>query len=158
MPGPKPTPTKILKMRGSWRGDTRKNEPKMEPGAPRRPTWLVGEGAAAWRQIVPRLDKAGLLSLVDRHALARYCDAWSRWQAASVWLREHGEVYPIKDDAGKVKYFKRWPQAAIYTELCGVLSRLEAEFGLTPSARTRLEVAKQPEQKPTGKGRFFGGA
>ena len=49
-------------------------------------------------------------------------------------------VIPIKDDSGKLKYLQQLPQVSIARSLFQVLSRYQQEFGLTPSARTRIQV------------------
>ncbi len=76
----------------------------------------------------------------DRNALARYCDAWSRWQNAAAFLDKHGDAYPIKGTDGTLKYMQQFPQVSIYHKLAAVLLRLEQEFGMTPSARTAIVV------------------
>ncbi len=64
-------------------------------------------------------------------------------------------MYPLKDDNGKTKCFQEWPQAAIANELAIQLTRLEQEFGMTPSARTRIQVNVRPRPIDANKAKFF---
>ena len=140
--GPKKTPTAVLKLRGSWRGDARKNEPKAT-GLPVCPEWLDAEAKTAWKRLVPQLIAIGCAASLDENALVRYCQLWSRWVSGSQFIQKYGETYPLKDNDGKVKCFQQHPQVSIVRSLSVVLSKLEAEFGLTPAARAGLSTAGQ---------------
>jgi P27 family predicted phage terminase small subunit len=98
----------------------------------------------------------GVLTKADGNTLSRYCRLWSRWRKAEAFIDQHGEVYPLKDDAGNVKCVQQWPQVAIANKLAQQLTRLEQEFGLTPSARARLQLAPAGAAVPDhDKSRFF---
>lgn len=154
--GPQPTPTATLKVRGSWRADARKNEPEPELGKPPCPAWLCKEAKLAWRRIVPQLDDMGVLAKIDGNTLTRYCSLWVRWRRAAEFIQEKGEVYSLKDDEGQVKCVQQWPQVAIVNKLGAELLKIEQNFGMTPSSRASVQVAKPNETKAKGKGRFFG--
>lgn len=152
--GPPPTPTATLKLAGSWRAKENKAEPEPEPSDLSPPDWIRAEATEAWEQIAPQLAAAGCLARIDEHALARYCQLWARWKAAEQYLQAHGETYPIRNAKGEVKYIQQVPQVGIASSLSQQLTRLEQEFGMTPSSRSRIQV---PTSKPaTDKGRFFG--
>ena len=93
-----------------------------------------------WRRIVPLLDNMGVLTKVDGNALARYCETWARWRAASEFVVEHGETFPLMDRHGNVVGHRSLPHARVATQLSGELLRLEQQFGLTPAARVGLCV------------------
>ncbi len=154
--GPAPTPASILQFRGTLRKDRVHNPPT--PGAlqgrPVCPTWLDDEAKLAWKQLVPKLDLMRVLTRIDRNALARYCQLWSRWKKAELFIQKHGDTYPLKDDSGRIKCLMPFPQVAIAHKLAGQLTRLEQEFGLTPSARTRIHVEPIRVSDPR-KERFF---
>ena len=102
------------------------------------------------------LEGMGVLTKADGNALARYCRIWSRWRKAEDFIDEHGLVYPLKDDDGNVKCVQQWPQVSIANKLAQQLTRLEGEFGLTPSARARLQLAPAGTELPDhDKARFF---
>ncbi len=151
MPGPKPTPTAILKMRGSWRGKKNKTEPHPETGAPRRPSWLAGDGRRAWEHLTPKLVAMGVLTKVDGNALARYCAMWASWRSLTTFIEQHGTTYTV--DQGDVKPY---PQVKQSQNLADQLLRLEQQFGLTPSARARM-TTEITQEKPDKAAFFHGG-
>ena len=141
--GPRPQPSAVLKMRGSqlWNRERDAREAKGPAGAPDEPDWLDEEAKRAWNVLVPMLEAMRVLTRIDGNALARYCRLWSRWRQAEKWIEEKGEMYPIRNEDGSVKCFQQWPQVAIAHKLAEQLIRLEREFGLTPSARARLQIS-----------------
>lgn len=147
--GPKPTPTAILKKRGSWRADVNPDEPQVEPGEPPQPKWLSQGGKKAWTELVPLLLGAGVLTPADGHALARYCELRVRWESLNAHITQHGETYASGDDV------KSWPQVRHLATVTDQLLRLEQSFGLTPSARSRVNTTTT--QKKSGKEDFFNG-
>ena len=153
--GPPPTPTTILKMRGSWRAGRNPGEPTPDRSRPRCPTWLDAYAKAAWKHLVPQLDRMGVITRIDGNALARYCTLWSRWRKAEEFIRDHGDSYLAKDSEGKVKGLKCYPQVRMANQLAEQLLRLESHFGMTPSARSRIEVPQQDEQDAQDKRRYL---
>jgi P27 family predicted phage terminase small subunit len=138
--GPVPLTKQMLQLRGSWRADRNDSEPQARPGRPGCPKWLDVEAKRVWRRVVPELEFMGVLAKVDRQALARYCQLWSRWKRAEEFLQKYGDTYPLKDEKGTVRCFMPWPQIAIASKLAAALGRLEQELGLTPAARTRIRT------------------
>lgn len=157
--GPKPTPTAILRRRGSRRANSRKGEPQPERKRPVCPRWLGQVAKACWKQIIPQLEHMGVLTRIDAQALVRYCVLWSRWVKAEQFIAEHGETYPLRDNEGRVKCLQQFPQVAIAHRLSIALTKIESEFGMTPSSRTRIEVdpalLSQRETPDNDKARFF---
>ena len=159
--GPRPLPTEILRLRGSTLVTKRRitREITRTPAVPSCPRWLDNGAKAAWRQLVPELDGLGILANVDRNALTRYCRLWSRWRKMEKLIEERGETYPIRNETGEVKYLAQFPHVSIASGLAQQLTRLEQEFGMTPSARARIQVAHPADAlagSPIGKARFFG--
>lgn len=156
--GPARTPTKILAGRGSWLAKTRTQEPQPEAVAPEMPGEFGAAEREAWLSVTSKLSGMGLLYLCDEAALRRYCRLLVRWTAASDWLREHGEVYPVLNEEGKPVAFRAFPQVGIVSDLGTALLRIEQEFGLTPSARSRVHVSENrgvTDAKAKGGRSFF---
>ncbi len=154
--GPAPTPTRILQMRGSWRGKLRRNEPKPERKSPHCPAWLRKEAKRAWKEITPQLEAMGVLGRCDRSALARYCQTLAKWREAEEFLMEHGSVYPVKSADGSIVEIREYPQVGRAIRLAEQLLRLEKQFGLTPSARAGMGLSNNPDYvRDAGKERFF---
>ena len=149
MRGRKPTPTNLKLLRGNpGRRPINQREPKPAPKTPGIPTWLSNEARAEWRRVVPELDKLGLLARVDRAALATYCETWSTFVAAERLIHEHGivilkKVQEALTDEGVVIIYQqpvKNPALMVARDCAAQIRGFCAEFGLTPSARTRIEV------------------
>ena len=138
-PPPKPTHLKVIAGNpGKYPLNTR--EPRPRSGVPRCPDWLSDEARAEWRWMVRELQAMGLLSMADKHALIAYCQVWSRWKALEEFVAKHGETYPIRDEKGNIRCFMPFPQAALARQLLTILKSYQQEFGMTPSARSRIQV------------------
>ena len=146
-PGPAPTPTPQLKLAGSWRAKKRKAEPKPKAGRPRCPTHLSPDARRAWKAIIPQLAAMGVLTKIDGTALVLLVETWAIWREAEGIVRKQGMVYEVLDEYGDLKIMRRRPEVAIMNEASRQLLRLLQEFGLTPSARTRLTVDDAPERE-----------
>lgn len=152
--GPAPVPTGVLRLRGTLRSDRIYDEPKVAGGIPKCPSWLSAEAKSAWKQLAPDLVASGLLTRLDRNALSRYCTLWARWRDAEAFIEKHGSVYTLKDSTGGARCAMQFPQVAIAHRLSLALTKLEAEFGMTSSGRSRLHV-QTPPAEPSKLSRFF---
>lgn len=140
--GPRPTPTAVLRARGSRRADRNPDrlEPEPPPGPPECPAWLNADAKVVWDQMVALLGEMGVLTKADGNALARYATMFVQWRQAQEFVLKHGFVYPLKSGTGVVKGFGQFPQVAIAARLSLALLKIEAEYGLTPSSRARIDV------------------
>jgi P27 family predicted phage terminase small subunit len=138
---PKPLQLRIIEGNPGHR-PLQKNQPKPTPVAPSRPAGLKGEAKREWCRIVPELERLGLLTVIDRAALAGYCQAWARAVAAEKVLAEKGQVKETPNG-----YLQQRPEVSIAFKAWQLVRAFAAEFGLTPSARSRLSVQK-PEDDP----------
>lgn len=147
--GRKPTPTVLKLLRGNpGKRPINGNEPKPSPRAPGMPTWLANEARAEWRRVVPELDRLGLLARVDRGTLAAYCETWATFVAAQREVHEHGlvilkKVMEAETDDGMLIIYQqpaKNPAVLIARDAAAQIRAFCSEFGLSPSARTRLET------------------
>lgn len=152
---PKPTALKILQGNPGKR-PLPKDEPRPEAKTPSCPRFLSGGAKAEWRRIVPELEALGLLTKVDRAALAAYCQAYARWKEAEAFLTENGTTYVSRDKDGKVKFVAPFPQVSIAQKQSQLMHRFLVEFGLTPSSRTRVKgIAPDPDAARKAQYRAF---
>ena len=158
--GPAPVPKKILEMRGSWRADVNTNAPEAEQGIPDMPNDFNARSLQIWDHIVPLVNQMKVLTKQDGIVLQRYCILWSRWKVAEEFLEDNGTFYTKKDSDGEIIGMAEVPQVKQANELADKLLRIEIQFGLTPSARSRVETntTHKKYQKPDDKSRFFKGA
>jgi len=144
--GPKPTPTSVLSARGSWRANVRTNEPEADTTTPSCPSFLTDDAKSVWHFLVPLLKKQNTLACIDRCALSRYCATLALWHECLEDVKINGQV---DEDTGKINNAARLLQQHEST-----LSRLEKDFGMTPSARAGL-AHEVDETLSNTKARFF---
>lgn len=132
-------PSAVKKARGTYRRDrAAKNEVTPPVGAPGMPDWLDDEGRAIWSRTAPMLEELGVLSEMDRVALASYCSAASLAIQATRQCNREGLMKRAPKGSlfgPKVNPLIRVAQGARAQAL-----RIGAEFGLTPAARTRVSA------------------
>ncbi len=114
---------------------------------PTCPAWLDAVAKRQWAKLAPELHAMGVLIKIDGNLLARYCQAWSQWRKMEEWVQKHGEAVSIKSKTGRITGYKRNPQVDIAARLLEIMTRLEAELGMTPSGRARMEVGTEPKSK-----------
>lgn len=130
----KPTALKVLEGNPGKRPINQK-EPKPKPVAPKCPAHLNPRAKKEWRRIAVDLEPLGLLTQVDRAALAAYCVAYSRWVEAEDMIRKHGML--VKSPNG---YPMQSPYLAIANKAVEQMKGFLTEFGMTPSSRSRLSI------------------
>jgi P27 family predicted phage terminase small subunit len=93
--------------------------------------------------VVVELHAAGLLTGVDRAALAAYCVTWARWVKAEEHLQS--DKYTFTTEKG---YEGQSPWIGIANSALTLMHKYMVEFGMTPSSRSRVKVEKPPEADP----------
>lgn len=146
MKGRKPKPTKLKILTGN-RGHQKlpTNEPQLPHGLPSCPRHLGGAGRAAWRKLAPLLLPIGA-SRVDAAALERVCSILARIQACERIIAEHGLTYSSATANGTI--IRPRPEVNILATCERELRAMLCEFGLTPSSRCRIDLAKLGAELP----------
>jgi P27 family predicted phage terminase small subunit len=89
------------------------------------------------------LARLGLLTKIDKAALAGYCTAWEHYVEASTKLQTKGTLaLVVKAPSG---YPIQSPYLAIANQALKQLRAFLVEFGMTPAARTRVQVAERQD-------------
>jgi P27 family predicted phage terminase small subunit len=86
-----------------------------------------------WDRIVGELTALGVLSSVDRAAVALYCTAYAQWLEATDAIQKYGAM--IKSPSG---YPVQSPYVAIANRQAEIMVRLATELGFTPASRSRI--------------------
>lgn len=150
MAGRRPKPTALKLLAGNpGRRPLNADEPQPRAGVPDCPSHLDKEAKAEWERISVELELAGLLTQVDRAALAGYCQTWSRWVEASKKIKKFGTV--VKSPSG---YPMQSPYFSIEQQAMKQMRSFLVEFGMTPSSRSRLTPTK-PAGEADPLGRFL---
>ena len=125
------TKKKIVKEAKEKEGN-KKRRGGCESGTPFCPAWLDIMAKREWRRIAPVLKKLGLLTVIDRTALAGYCQSYARWRNAEMLITKHNMYYKKKDTIKTMPFVR---EAQKYLEICKAMC---VEFGMTPSSRGRM--------------------
>lgn len=140
--GPKTRPTKLKLLTGTARSHRlNPNEPRPRLARPDVPEHLTAAARDEWNRIVDELVGLGILTHLDRGALAAYCQAYGRWSAAETALARMAERDAVSDGLivrTKSGNLIQNPLVGAANKAMADMVRYAAEFGLTPSARTRV--------------------
>lgn len=132
--GRKPTPTAIKELEGNpGKRPLNKGEPKPGKKAPPCPKWLEPEAKKEWRRLAKKMEQLSILTEVDMAAFAGYCQAYARWKEAEEFITQHGSIFRTKSG-----YVQPVPQVSIAQTYLKIMNRFAEQFGLTPSARSRI--------------------
>ena len=141
--GRKPKPTALKELEGNpGKRSLNPSEPKPPQKAPSCPAWLEKEAKRVWRRLSKGMEQLGILTELDRAAFAGYCQAYARWKEAETFLTQHGSL--VKTPNG---YWQQVPQVSIAQSNLKQMMNIAAQFGLTPSARSRI-IACSGESAP----------
>lgn len=149
--GPKPIPTVVLKLRGSKdAGRRRAGEVEPQPGIPEPPDWFTAIELEVWHQTIASLSQTpGLLTVVDRDALASYCEAWGEFHEARAEIAAHGATC-ISEKGGAYQH----PAVGRKNSALERIRKLGSDFGMTPASRTSVKVSAPPAESESKK-KFF---
>ena len=133
-PGRRPKPTSLKLLEGN-RGKKRlpTHEPKPDPTMPTPPAGLGAIDLDEWHYLAPELHRLGVLTLVDRAALAAYCDSYEQWVKARDVLAVEGML--VESPNG---YRIPHPANTIANQAKGMMHKYLIEFGLTAASRAKL--------------------
>ena len=108
---------------------------------PSAPRWMSLEAKREWRRIAPVLHRVGLLTEAGGLALGMLCEAWAQYVEARRAVMEAGML--ATSDKGNVY---QHPAVALMNSARNELLKWAREFGMTPSARSRISVGAVEEE------------
>lgn len=139
--GPPKKPTILKLLAGTYRADRApRKEAKPRAKTPNVPDHVVDEAQAEWKRVTKELSVIGLLTRVDRGALAAYCTEWATYVHACEMLRRpasRGGGMVLKSKDGNLR---QSPWILIKDKALGKMHRYLTEFGMTPASRSRINV------------------
>lgn len=137
--GRPPKPQKLNSLRGDP-GKRRRNQVEPEPphGWPEMPEHIAADpvAAAEWESVCEHLDSMSLLSTADRTAIELYCATYSRYRDADEKAKKYGDIHAV----GPNKVLQVSPFYTVRNRYLEDCRKMLIEFGLTPSARSRLAI------------------
>ncbi|MGH8578872.1 MAG: phage terminase small subunit P27 family [Gammaproteobacteria bacterium] len=138
--GRKPTPTNLRLLHGNpGKRPVPKKEPRPSVTFLRTPADLSDEAKRHWRRFARPLYEAGILTELDGLALRMLCEALVLWEEAGREVEREGLVIPGYNGNLVIS-----PYARIANTAFDQVTRLLAEFGMTPASRTRIKTGRAP--------------
>lgn len=148
MAGRKPLPANVHLLRGNpskKSADELGATVRIPIVVPPCPQHLGDDARREWRRITPHLVAAGLVTDLDRAALAAYCQAWGEWaqleakvKARLVELGADGLIDTTPSGYRQVSALVQARDRALDRML-----RFAKEFGLTPASRIAATLGQQ---------------
>lgn len=149
--GMTPTPTAILKLRGSRlvRDREKRGEPTPESGIPARPRNVTNEARELWTVVTRMLERMGVVATIDGGQLERYCLMFVQWRQLQRVIAKFSTTDDVlaatlKNDDARPIVRNAWTEAH---RLDAALKQIEMQFGLTPAARARLTCLVHGDRK-----------
>lgn len=153
MAGRKPLPTQMKILRGNpGKRALNNSEPKPTKKIPPCPRHLSKEARKEWRRVSKELFALGVLTVVDRAALAAYCQAWARWVEAEEAMQAPDFKMVATTDKG-YQHISPWAQVA--GQALKQMRAFLTEFGMTPASRSRV-TTQAPEKEADPYSEFLG--
>ena len=142
MSGPARQPTALRLLQGNpSRRPIVMDEFRPVTAIPAMPKHLKGEAKKEWLRITAELAKYGLISEVDRDALAMICTIWSRYVVAEQIIDRMAKKSP--ETAGLFvntpnNFPVQSPWLALSNRAMEMYKSFLAEFGMSPASRMRV--------------------
>lgn len=157
--GPKPLPANVHMLRGnaSKLPAGKLQDAVCPPAAiPTAPDHLNPEALEEWKRVTPLLLDLGLITEIDRAALAAYCQAYGRWVNAEHSIARLNAAEGSDGHAGEVGITPSgYKQISVLMQISNraqeTMAKFAAEFGMTPSSRSRVTPSA-----PGTQGELFG--
>jgi len=145
--GRKPKPTAAKKASGITRKDRlNEDEPQPDPRVPTCPKGLGELARAEWKRVAAEMAELGMLTNLDRAALAGYCRAYETMvraeESVQAYYKEHGTQIMQTEKGGLMQH----PGIGIANRASEIMDRFAGSLGLNPSARTRIRAPQKPKE------------
>ena len=143
MPGRKPLPTTIKKVKGTLqkcRTNSREPRPVGVLGEP--PDYMSDTAKEAWRYAVTNAP-AGLLSSLDAAVLERWANCAGLYREALAKINRAGVAGMIVKTPSGI--LRRSPLMDVIRDLAMEMKGYESEMGFTPASRSRVQMALESQ-------------
>ena len=155
-PAPKPTAVK-MKQGNPGRRPPPEREPQPARGKPNCPGRLPSGAKRIFRELVRHLD--GQMEILTRcePALPMLALALHRWWEAEAAIEEHGMVMTLYTKGGD-EYYQQRPEVSIAKSYFEQALKIADRYGLTPSARSRVQALGEAKKDRVAAFLFGAGA
>jgi P27 family predicted phage terminase small subunit len=155
MKGRKPKPTHLKLVTGNaGKRALNKAEPTPPRQRPSAPAHMSDRARETWGYVSALLDRMGVLTEADAIGLEMLCEAYADYLEARAELKTLGSnYYETVNQTGGVMH-RAHPAVAVMQDADRRIKAWLAEFGATPSARSRVKTDGEQEADPAAA--YFG--
>lgn len=144
MRGRKPLPSNVVRLRGNpGKRPLNDAEPAPAPVVPSCPACLGEAARKEWKRLARELGELGLLTRIDRGMLAAYCQAHALWTEVVSSIERYGTMVKSPN-----RFPMQSPYVAVASKQVEIMGRIAAEFGMTPSSRSRIRASGPASEDP----------
>ncbi|ECF2367701.1 phage terminase small subunit P27 family [Salmonella enterica subsp. enterica serovar Mountpleasant] len=155
MAGRRPKPTRLKVVAGNpGKREINENEPLPAREIPPVPEHLTDWGKVAWGKLTELLDDMEVITIADGLALERLCDVYADILQLRNTIAVEGRTYTVQTDGGFL--IKANPAVAMLADADRRFKSYLVEFGLTPAARSKVNVRGGKEKEEDPLSQFFG--
>lgn len=152
MAAPQPIPTALKLITGNrGKRPLNQDEPKPKRVIPKAPLTLSKVGKKAWAEFTRLLDDMDILTEADATGVERMCEAYARVLECQDAMNKYGLILEYIDPNTGDIMLKANPAAAALAKAEMLLKAYLAEFGLTPSSRSKVKTNGAQKPKTTEK-------
>ena len=143
MKGRKPKPQRLKELAGTAQ-PCRTNPNEMEVSrlinVPEPPFLLSDQGKTEFAIICNELSNKKMLHLVDLSLITAYCNEMALYIETELILKENGRIDEFFNEDGELIKRQGKPEQKIANDALNKALKIAVQFGLTPSARTRINA------------------
>jgi P27 family predicted phage terminase small subunit len=156
-PQPKPNVLKLIQGNPGKRPLNLADGVNPAVAVPDAPKHLTAEARKEWKRITVQLEDLGLISGIDRSALALYCQAWGHMVLLETSLNGDIALEISKEGGDPAAAFSFWTEKGyeaqrVKVQLINALrdqvSKYAKAFGMDPSSRSRVTPSNAQYQLP----------
>lgn len=148
MSGPPKTPTHLRLVRGNpSKRPINKSEPQPTKGVPPTPKHFNKQEKYWFKVLGERLDSIGVITVLDGMALELLVGAYIEWRRHRDVIEKEGDSYKTTSADGSVM-IRPHPQVAMMADAWKRVCKMQAEFGMTPSSRSKVNAGNPGESDP----------
>jgi P27 family predicted phage terminase small subunit len=147
MAGRKRIPDHLKVVAGTDRPDRSNSAAPVPPkDIPQAPGWLTVRGAEIFAGLVALLDSMGIASSADTQVITLCASRIEEVEITTALIEDNGRTYETTSDTGTM--YRTRPEVGQRNEAMRHAQSLLSELGLTPAARSKVSVSKNPEGNP----------
>lgn len=136
--GPAPKPTSLRLLHGDRKSRINTDEPTPRDDTPVLPDGVADDVAEIWRYTLGELQFMRIVTTADRDTLLAYCEAVVAHRKSSATLARTDVLVE-----GLHGNLVRNPALQIQRDSAHTIRAFAQEFGLTPSARSRITAERR---------------